>query len=194
MKPAVARSFGKGIAQGAAYALPQIMKVVGRIGKKKEDGSTDEQAVPVFGLQFDLHHPKAMIPSRGYPHDAGLDLSTPEGFTLNPHETRSVPTYVSIHGGLPPGVYGLVCGRSGWAKKGLLVNPGTIDPYYDGIIYVTLHNLNDYPLTIEPGNRIAQIVFKPFLYFDPIVYAGNHHADDANAPKRGKKGFGSTGD
>lgn len=177
-------------------AVPALVRNMPRIlpKKKKSGKKDDDMTLPVFQLEFELHHPNAMLPSRAYPHDAGLDLFVPEDIVLQPHETKSISTGVSIRGGLPPGVYGLICGRSGWGKKGLLVNPGTVDPYYTGELYVTLHNLNPYQLEIKALDRIAQIVIKPFLYFDPVAYMPDGIRADAGAARRGNKGMGSTGD
>jgi len=83
----------------------------------------------------------------------------------------------------------LVLPRSGQAKRGLTVAnaPGLIDSDYRGEIKVLLHNVSNEPITIHPGDRIAQLMFTPYakVNFHPI--------DELNSTIRGDGGFGSTG-
>lgn len=77
--------------------------------------------------------------------------------------------------------------RSGHTKRGIIAQFGTIDASYRGEIWVNILNTNDYPVTIEPLERIAQIVVCPI--HKPIITT----AKVLSETKRGEKGFGSTG-
>ena len=99
-----------------------------------------------------------------------------------------VPTGLYLE--MPEGIECQVRPRSGLAlKKGLTVlnTPGTIDADYRGEIGVILVNLSDEAVTIEPGERVAQLVFAP------IIQATLIESNTLNASQRGEGGFGSTG-
>lgn len=103
--------------------------------------------------------------------------------------TRSlIPTGLRLE--IPPGYEGQVRPRSGLAlKRGLTVlnAPGTIDADYRGEVGVILINLSREPQRIEPGERIAQLVFAP------VARAVLVEAESLADSERGAGGFGSTG-
>jgi len=99
-----------------------------------------------------------------------------------------VPTGLYVE--MPEGIECQVRPRSGLAlKKGLTVlnTPGTIDADYRGEIGVILVNLSNEAVTIEPGERVAQLVFAP------VIQATLIESNTLNASQRGEGGFGSTG-
>ncbi|MFM2268638.1 MAG: hypothetical protein RL757_2079 [Bacteroidota bacterium] len=121
---------------------------------------------------------------------AGMDLRahTEHAVTLAPLERHLFPTGLRIE--LPRGYEAQVRPRSGLAlKKGLtcLNSPGTIDADYRGIIGVILVNLSNHAQTIEPGERIAQMVIAKH---ERVEWAT---AESLTETKRGEGGFGSTG-
>ncbi|MBK9018226.1 MAG: dUTP diphosphatase [Saprospiraceae bacterium] len=121
---------------------------------------------------------------------AGLDLraNISTAITLQSLERQLVPTGLFIE--LPIGYEAQVRPRSGLAiKKGLgLVNsPGTIDSDYRGEIKIILVNLSNGPQTVEPGERIAQMVIAKY---ERIEWA---EAEQLSETERGAGGFGSTG-
>jgi dUTP pyrophosphatase len=130
------------------------------------------------------------LPAYATPASAGVDLRAAESFVLQPGERALVPTGVSI--ALPVGYEAQVRPRSGLAWKHgitLLNAPGTIDADYRGEIKVILLNTGDVPFTIEPGDRIAQMVVAPVCQVDwAEVDAWNEEETE-----RGSGGFGSTG-
>jgi dUTP pyrophosphatase len=133
--------------------------------------------------------PRATLPTRAYPGDAGLDLYAVEQAVLAPGERASIPTGIAIE--IPDGQAGLVLPRSGLAAKhGIaLVNaPGLIDAGYRGEIRVLLLNTDRAEaFEIEPGDRIAQLV---------IVEVGDDEPAEVESLEesaRGDGGFGSTG-
>lgn len=134
---------------------------------------------------------RSIIPSYQTAQSAGMDLhaNIKDPISFSPLERHLIPTGISIS--LPMYVEAQVRPRSGLAlKKGLTVlnSPGTIDPDYRGEIGVILVNLsNDYVL-VEPGERIAQLVFSPF-----IRNVKWKLVEVLDSTDRGTGGFGSTG-
>lgn len=133
---------------------------------------------------------KAIIPTYGTEFSAGADLYAciDETVTLVPGETRLINTGLAME--IPVGYAGLIYARSGLAsKKGLAPanKVGVVDADYRGEIMVALHNHSTSDASIEPGERIAQMVIAPFLTANFIV------SDELDATVRGAGGFGSTG-
>ncbi len=123
---------------------------------------------------------------------AGLDLAAAlpadQPLVLPPLERALIPTGLMM--AIPPGFEGQIRARSGLAlKQGLaLVNaPGTIDSDYRGEIGVLVINLGQHPITLERGQRIAQLVISP------IVQCRIEPVSSLDQSARGSGGFGSTG-
>jgi dUTP pyrophosphatase len=130
------------------------------------------------------------LPSYASPGAAGADLHAAVERTLvvGPGERVAVPTGLVLE--LPAGYEGQVRPRSGLAlDRGLtLVNaPGTIDSDFRGELKVLLVNLGREPVTIERGDRIAQLVV------GPVVRAAFEEVESLSPTDRGARGFGSTG-
>lgn len=130
------------------------------------------------------------LPIRASAGAAGSDLcaAISEPLTLNPGEWFTFKT--GLHMSIPDGVAGLVIPRSGLAhKNGLTVlnGPGLIDGDYTGDVGVILVNQGVEPLVIEPGMRVAQILFVPFFAPQFVI------VDELENTERGEGGFGSTG-
>ena len=135
---------------------------------------------------------KSKYPSPAYatPHSAGVDLKAniEEPVTLGMLERTMIPTGLFIQ--LPKGYEAQIRPRSGLAAKhGLSVtnSPGTIDADYRGEICVLLVNLSKDPFTIEPGERIAQMVI---ARHEHVEWEEVEVLDEST---RGAGGFGSTG-
>jgi dUTP pyrophosphatase len=131
----------------------------------------------------------AIVPryAHGPEEDAGMDLHAVEAATLGPGETRLIPTGLAIE--LPPGYEAQIRPRSGLALKyGITLpnSPATIDPGYRGELRVILHNLGREAFTIQPGERIAQMVIARYE-------AVEWEEGDLNDSIRGEGGFGSSG-
>ena len=132
-------------------------------------------------------HPDAVLPvyAHGPEEDAGLDLRAVEQVVLTPGVAKGVPTGLAIE--LPSGYEAQVRPRSGMAlKHSLTVNFGTIDPGYRGEIRVIMFNLGVADYTIEPGDRIAQLVI---ARYESIQWDEGDLSDST----RGSGGFGSSG-
>ena len=137
-----------------------------------------------------INRGKQPLPKYATPQSAGMDLraNTEEPFTLNPLERRLVPTGLFM--ALPEGYEAQVRPRSGLAlKHGITVlnTPGTIDADYRGEIGVVLVNLSNEPFTVEPGERIAQIVIAKHEQADFVV------VEELDETERGAGGYGHTG-
>ncbi len=104
-------------------------------------------------------HPNARIPTQANPGDACYDLYTPETVVLAPQTQTVVATGIQIQ--LPLNWEAQIRGRSGLASQGIMAHPGTIDQRYRKEIGVILYNLNSEPWSFKPGERLAQIAFRP---------------------------------
>ena len=141
--------------------------------------------VPIHKLR-----PDAKLPTYGTPYSAGADLYAclEAPVTLQPQETKKIPTGLAME--LPLGWVGLIYARSGLATKRDLApanKVGVIDCDYRGELLISLHNHGSVPQTIEPGERIAQLVITPYLTAQFV------ETDQLSETVRGEGGFGSTG-
>lgn len=133
----------------------------------------------------------AVIPHRATEGSAGLDLCAciDEPLTLGGGETALIPTGLAI--ALPSAQYGaFIFARSGLSIKhgiGLLNSVGVIDSDYRGEIKVGVINQVKEPYTIQPGERIAQLVVMPVSTM-PV-----EEVESLDETERGAGGFGSTG-
>ncbi|SER28046.1 dUTP pyrophosphatase [Faunimonas pinastri] len=132
----------------------------------------------------------AAIPAYQTDGSAGMDVKADimEPITINPGERSLIGTGLAF--ALPPHLALLACPRSGLALKAgiTIVNaPGIIDSDYRGEVGIILQNTGDKPFVVEPGDRIAQIMF---TY---VARAILHEVEDLDETARGAGGFGSTG-
>jgi dUTP pyrophosphatase len=130
----------------------------------------------------------ALVPSRAYAGDAGLDLAACEHVELGAGERATVGTGLAV--AIPEGYAGFVQPRSGLAAKhGITIvnTPGLIDSGYRGELKVTLLNTDARePFVVEVGMRIAQLVVLEIPGVDPI------EVDELPDTERGVRGFGSS--
>ncbi len=140
--------------------------------------------IPVTRLR-----PDAVLPSRAYPGDAGVDLVACERVVLGPGERAVVPTGIAV--AIPEGCAGLVIPRSGLALDhgiSLVNTPGLIDSGYRGELRVIAVNTDRVePFTIEPGTRVAQLVIVSLPSVDLV------ETPELPESARGTSGFGSSG-
>jgi dUTP pyrophosphatase len=132
-----------------------------------------------------------MLPHYGTPGAAGLDLRAclDAPLTLNPGESRLVPSGIAIHIG-DPAFAALILPRSGLgAKNGIVLGNlvGLIDSDYQGPLMVSVWNRGQAAFTIQPMDRIAQLVVVP------VQQVQFNFVEDFTASERGAGGFGSTG-
>lgn len=142
-------------------------------------------------IQFVLTRPGAKAPAYATPGSAAADLCAvlDAPLTLEPGGRAMVPTGLAIQ--LPgPEYVALVCARSGLAvKHGLTLSNGVgvIDSDYRGEIQVGLVNLCSEAYTIQPGERVAQLMILP------VAQAAFCQVQQLEDTDRGAGGFGSTG-
>lgn len=141
-------------------------------------------------LKFLAHGEGLETPAYATAGSAGCDLraAIEAPLLILPGGRALVPTGLAV--AIPEGYEGQVRIRSGLAHdKGLLVvnAPGTIDSDYRGEIRIIVANLGSEPVTLERGERIAQLVFAP------VARARFEKVSELPASQRGEGGFGSTG-
>ena len=131
------------------------------------------------------------MPAYATPGSAGLDLrACIEGpLVLVPNAWQLVPTGIALHLG-DPGYAALILPRSGLGHKhGIVLGNlvGLIDSDYQGQLMVSAWNRSPSPFTIEPMERIAQLVIVP------VAQAQFRLVREFPASQRGERGYGSTG-
>ena len=134
--------------------------------------------------------PYAKLPTRGSAQAAGYDLyaAIPEAVQIAPHETARIDTGLRFE--IPEGYFAAIFARSGIAaKEGLRPAncTGVCDSDYRGNYIVALHNDSNTVRTVEPAERIAQMVVMPYLAVE------FEETDVLPETDRGAGGFGSTG-
>lgn len=143
------------------------------------------EMIPVKKLR-----PGAKLPTFGSPYAAGADLYAclEEAVTIEPGKTVFIPTGLAME--IPVGYVGLVYARSGMAcKRGLAPanKVGVVDSDYRGEFMIVLYNHGSEPQTVEPGERIAQLVITP------VLMPRYTEVEELSDTVRGTGGFGSTG-
>ena len=143
-----------------------------------------------FSMRIKKLSEDAILPTYGSEFAAGADLYAclEKEVLIEPGQTLLIKTGLAME--IPEGTVGLIFARSGLAtKKGLAPanKVGVIDADYRGEIMVALHNHSDTSVTVEGGERIAQIAIVPFIKADFTV------VDELSETVRGEGGFGSTG-
>ena len=131
------------------------------------------------------------LPAYATTGSAGMDLRAclDGALTLNPGDTTLIPTGLAIHIG-DPGLAAVILPRSGLGHKhGIVLGNlvGLIDSDYQGQLLISCWNRGQDSFTIEPGERIAQLVFVP------VVQVSLQAVDDFNQSDRGIGGFGHSG-
>ena len=134
---------------------------------------------------------RSMLPHYASAGSAGLDLRAcvENEMALQPGESQLVSSGIAIHIG-DPGYAAVVLPRSGLgAKNGIVLGNlvGLIDSDYQGPLMISLWNRGNAPFTIQPLDRIAQLVIVPVLQVEFEV------VQEFAASSRGAGGFGSTG-
>ncbi|MBY6187949.1 dUTP diphosphatase [Marinobacter hydrocarbonoclasticus] len=131
------------------------------------------------------------LPDYATPGSAGMDLRAmlDAPLSLAPGQTELVPTGLAIHIG-DPGLAATILPRSGLGHKhGIVLGNlvGLIDSDYQGQLFVSCWNRGQDSFTINPGERIAQLMFVP------VVQAEFKLVDEFDASSRGEGGFGHSG-
>lgn len=142
-------------------------------------------------IYAELNHEHG-LPVYAKPGDSGMDIRANEPITLQPKETKLIPT--GIYVGLPEGYEIQVRPRSGMSLKTKLRvanSPGTVDSSYTGEICIIAENTHSaVEMHIAKGERVAQIVLQevPIIEWDQVF-----SREELGETERGDGGFGSTG-
>ena len=131
------------------------------------------------------------LPAYATPGSAGMDLraALDEALTLQPGQSELIPTGFAIHLN-DPDYCAVILPRSGLGHRhGIVLGNlvGLIDSDYQGPLMVSCWNRSGQAFTIQPGDRIAQLIFLP------ITRAGFRLVDEFAPTQRGEGGFGSSG-
>ena len=148
---------------------------------------------PMASIDLKILDPRIAehLPAYATPGSAGLDLRAclDAPLILEPGGAELIPTGIAIHIG-DPALAAMLLPRSGLGHKhGIVLGNlvGLIDSDYQGPLMVSCWNRGRAPYTVQPMERIAQLVIVP------VVQATFRRVDDFDASHRGEGGFGSTG-
>jgi dUTP pyrophosphatase len=134
---------------------------------------------------------KDQLPAYATPGSAGLDLRAciDEAITIAPGQTVLIPTGLAIHLG-DPGYAAMILPRSGMGhKNGIVLGNlvGLIDSDYQGQLMVSTWNRGQNAFTLNPMERLAQLIIVP------VLQVGFNVVEEFGDSERGAGGFGSTG-
>lgn len=149
-----------------------------------------ESKVTVKFKRISEHFSHIAEPAYATKGSAGMDIraALKENLIILPMQVEMVPTNICVE--IPEGYELQVRPRSGLAAKngiGILNSPGTIDSDYRGEIKIILINFGKEEFTIQPGDRVAQLILSK------VYRAEMKEESNLNHSKRGKGGFGHTG-
>jgi dUTP diphosphatase len=137
-------------------------------------------------LKFKRLDPRAVLPTRGSVHAAGLDLYSTEDLSIPPLSRVRAHTGLSV--AVPESFYGRIAPRSGLAANhGLDVLSGVIDADYRGEIICLLYNTGDHAIVLPAGSKICQLIIEQIITPTPAW------EENLEETARGAGGFGSTG-
>lgn len=127
----------------------------------------------------------AIMPTRAYAWDAGIDILTPYFFKLEAGSSFVIDS--GVHVEIPQGYVGLLKSKSGLNVWNGIVSEGVIDAGYEGSIRVKLYNHSENDYTFQRGDKITQLLIMPVE--TPVL----KQVDKIKGSERGDNGFGSTG-
>lgn len=136
-------------------------------------------------LKIKKINPEAKVPTRAHHDDAGIDLYACGEFIVEPHQTLSIPTGISME--IEFGCVGLIWDKSSVGSKGIKTLGGVLDAGYRGEVHVVVHNMSDTVYTFEHGHKVAQLLIQK------IEFPDIEEVEELSPSMRGTGGFGSTG-
>ena len=137
-------------------------------------------------LHFKQLDPRAVLPTRGSLHSAGLDLFSIEDLNIAPLSRVRAHTGLSV--AIPEGFYGRIAPRSGLAANhGLDVLSGVIDADYRGEVICLLYNTGNQAIVLPAGSKMCQLIIEQIITPTPAW------EENLQETARGAGGFGSTG-
>ena len=136
-------------------------------------------------MKIKLMNKDIPLPKKSHLPDSGLDLFMPEGFEIEPLETKTLELGIAV--AIPEGFAGLLCPRSSIAQQGLIIQTSIIDPDYTGFIHLIVTNCSNEKKVINKGQRVCSLVCYSVL--NPYLEVVN----ELPQTERGDKGLGSSG-
>lgn len=139
-------------------------------------------------VQVRLVRPTSKLPFRGSAHAAGYDLHADINKALRIMAGEQVVVPAGIELAIPVGWYGRIADRSGWAANhGITTFAGVVDSDFRGEVKIVISNQGAFEHVIEPGDRMAQIIFERYYpaRFEQVLILPES--------QRGRNGLGSTG-
>jgi dUTP pyrophosphatase len=128
----------------------------------------------------------AVVPNFAHDDDAGMDIYSDEDIIIEPKKRVLIKTGIAME--FPKEYAALVWDKSGIAiNKGLTKIAGVIDAGYRGEYKIAMFNLNEEPVKISKGEKIAQILFQKIEHPEVEI------TEELSESSRGSGGFGSTG-
>jgi dUTP pyrophosphatase len=128
---------------------------------------------------------EAKLPTKSRTSDAGLDLYIIKKELIPSNTIRVMQTGLAVQ--IPDGWYGQVLERSGFSSANTLkLKAGVIDSNYRGEIKLVFQNCGDYPVKLEAGAKVAQLVLLPVPEVTVVEVTNLEESD------RGEQGFGSS--
>lgn len=141
-------------------------------------------------VNYKLLHPDAKPPYIAYSEDkegstACFDLHSVEDVSILPYRHAGVDCGIAFE--IPPYYEMILRGRSGHAKKGILMHFGTIDPNFRGVVGAIVYNLTPKEVKIAKGEKVCQVAVHPIPKVKFV------EKKELSATCRGDRGFGSSG-
>jgi len=137
-------------------------------------------------IKYKFLAPNAHAPTQSHDSDAGWDLYSTHPVIISSHQRKKINTGVSLE--IPSSFVGLIWPRSGLSvNQGIDVLAGVVDSGYRCEIMVCLLNTSLVPVRIEPGDRVAQILFQEVPKFKMVS------SENLTESERKECGFGSSG-
>lgn len=169
---------------------PEIITGEGVLMQEAPDGAREDRPTVKFSSANFFREGRAPTYETADAVGADLRACINQSVTIAPGGRATIPTGIRV--AIPRGFEGQVRSRSGLAHRDgvfVLNAPGTIDPDYRGEICVILCNMGEQSITINSGDRIAQLVIAPAVQveFDKVLVS------ELDETERGEGGFGSTG-
>lgn len=141
----------------------------------------------IVRVECKIDDPNGKMPWRKRDTDAGYDLYSCMGVTINPGSVESI--YTGIRISTPPGWYYIIHGRSSMFANGIIALQAVIDATYTGPIYIMLYNISDQSYCVDIGDRIAQIIFHNIVHANIVEI--ERFSDQYDV--RGESGWGESG-
>lgn len=143
-------------------------------------------------IGFYISSPHGKMPERKGSQAAGFDIYSAESKII--HARSRELFHTGVHAILPEGTYGRIAPRSSLAVNfGIDVGAGVVDNDYTGEILILLFNHSDYPVTINIGDRIAQLIVTFISTGMARPFWEAEWLERQEKSERGARGFGSTG-